>query len=53
MKSKNKRKIVFAKRGAKDLEEATAWLASQNIEEIECMVPDLAGVARGKIMPSK
>jgi glutamine synthetase len=53
MKSNTKRKIVFAKRGAKDLEEATAWLASQNIEEIECMVPDLAGVARGKIMPSK
>src|SRR5690606_37792391 len=28
-------------------------LAGQNIEEIECMDPDLAGVARGKIMPAK
>jgi glutamine synthetase len=43
------------------LEEAQAWFARQRktIEEIECvdpgggagLVPDLAGVARGKIMP--
>jgi glutamine synthetase len=38
-------------RGVSTLEEAGAWFARQNIEEIECVVPDLAGVARGKIMP--
>jgi len=38
-------------RGVASLEEAQAWFARQNIEEIECVVPDLAGVARGKIMP--
>lgn len=38
-------------RGVSTLEEAGAWFARQSIEEIECVVPDLAGVARGKIMP--
>lgn len=38
-------------RGVASLDEAQAWFARQSIEEIECVVPDLAGVARGKIMP--
>jgi glutamine synthetase len=38
-------------RGVSTLDEARDWFARQHIEEIECMVPDLAGVARGKIMP--
>ena len=37
------------KRGVASLEAAGPWLARQSIEEIECVVPDLAGVARGKI----
>ncbi|MDQ2764572.1 MAG: glutamine synthetase family protein [Pseudomonadota bacterium] len=32
--------------------QARAWAASRGVTEIECLVPDLAGVARGKIMPS-
>jgi glutamine synthetase len=32
----------------KDLE---SWLDQNRITEIECLVPDLAGVARGKILP--
>lgn len=39
------------KRGVASLEAAGPWLARQSIDEIECVVPDLAGVARGKIMP--
>lgn len=39
-------------RGVGSLEAAGDWFRRQNIEEIECMVPDLAGVARGKIMPA-
>lgn len=27
------------------------WLAANNVTEIECLVPDLTGVARGKILP--
>ena len=34
------------------LAEARAWAAARGVTEIECLVPDLAGVARGKIMPS-
>ncbi len=32
--------------------EAKAWASARGVSEIECLVPDLAGVARGKIMPS-
>ncbi len=32
--------------------QARAWAAARGVTEIECLVPDLAGVARGKIMPS-
>ncbi len=39
-------------RGVTSLEEARAWMASRKITEIECTVPDLAGVPRGKIMPA-
>ncbi|CAN5368180.1 glutamine synthetase family protein [soil metagenome] len=38
-------------RGVASLEAARAWLAAHNIEDIECVVPDQAGVARGKMMP--
>ena len=29
-----------------------AWLRERSIVEVECIVPDLAGVARGKILPT-
>jgi glutamine synthetase len=29
------------------------WLEDNKITEIECLVPDMAGVARGKITPAK
>ncbi len=38
-------------RGVASLKEAEAWIAQRNIEDIECIVPDQAGVARGKMMP--
>src|SRR5690606_34118160 len=40
-------------RGVKDWKQATAWLEWRGIEDIECITPDQAGVARGKMMPSK
>jgi glutamine synthetase len=35
-----------------NLAEAKAWAYARGVTEIECLVPDLAGVARGKIMPA-
>ena len=39
-------------RGVKTWKEAGAWLEWRGIEDIECITPDQAGVARGKMMPS-
>ena len=39
-------------RGVSDWQEAAAWLRGRGIEDIECITPDLAGVPRGKMMPS-
>lgn len=35
-----------------DLAGAKAWAATHGVTEIECLAPDMAGVARGKIMPA-
>ena len=39
----DKRKFTFS-----DMEQ---WFDEQRVTEIECLVPDLTGVARGKILP--
>ena len=39
----NKRNFTFS-----DLE---TWFNERRVTEIECLVPDLTGVARGKILP--
>src|SRR5262245_6894253 len=39
-------------RGVKTWKEATDWLKIRGIEDIECITPDLAGVPRGKMMPT-
>ena len=39
-------------RPVSSLAEAKAWATARGVTEIECLVPDLAGVARGKIMPA-
>jgi glutamine synthetase len=35
-----------------NLAQARKWAVARGVTEIECLVPDLAGVARGKIMPA-
>ncbi|QDC01974.1 glutamine synthetase family protein [Mesorhizobium sp. 8] len=52
---KRARTPAFVKnlRGVKNWKEASAWLEWRGIEDIECITPDQAGVARGKMMPSK
>jgi glutamine synthetase len=45
--------FVKSQRGVKNWKEAGAWLEWRGIEDIECITPDQAGVARGKMMPSK
>lgn len=44
----------FLKRpmGVESWAHAAEWLAFRNIEDIECITPDLAGVPRGKMMPT-
>jgi glutamine synthetase len=46
------RDAIADRRGAASAEEARAWVMERGIEELECVVPDQAGVARGKIMPA-
>ena len=29
------------------------WLSDRKIEEVECIVPDMSGVARGKVLPTQ
>ena len=31
--------------------DAAKWLKAKRIDDVECMVPDLTGIARGKILP--
>ncbi|TBW35982.1 glutamine synthetase [Siculibacillus lacustris] len=38
-------------RGVADAAAAIDWLAERGLEDIECIVPDMSGVARGKMMP--
>ena len=39
-------------RGVADWKDAARWLKARGIEDIECITPDLAGVPRGKMMPT-
>ncbi|KQT88509.1 glutamine synthetase [Aurantimonas sp. Leaf443] len=40
-------------RGVRSMSEAAEWLKVRGIDDVECITPDLAGVARGKMMPAK
>jgi len=33
-------------------EELAHWIRENRVDEVECVTPDMAGVARGKVMPS-
>ncbi|MGV3498850.1 MAG: glutamine synthetase, partial [Hydrogenophaga sp.] len=35
----------------KNFNELESWLNEHRVTEVECLVPDLTGVARGKILP--
>ncbi|WP_421724729.1 glutamine synthetase family protein [Bauldia sp.] len=51
MSADNVSPLPTDKPAASSLDAARAWLSERHIEDIECVVPDLAGVARGKMMP--
>ncbi|HEX9904494.1 MAG TPA: glutamine synthetase family protein [Propylenella sp.] len=40
-------------RGAPDEGSARQWCRARRIDDIECIIPDQAGVARGKLMPTE
>ena len=50
--AKKHKPLTQARTPINNLPEARAWASARGITEIECLVPDLAGVARGKIMPA-
>ncbi|UXM95402.1 glutamine synthetase family protein [Bartonella sp. HY329] len=52
-KEQNLKPHIKALSGAKNHKQAADWLAYRKIEDIECITPDQAGVARGKMMPTK
>jgi glutamine synthetase len=35
-----------------NIENLENWLAERRIDEVECLVPDMSGIARGKILPA-
>ena len=35
-----------------DLQSLRDWIRAHRVEEIECVTPDFAGIARGKVMPA-
>ncbi len=36
-----------------EIEQVRQWLVERNIEEVELVVPDFSGIARGKILPAE
>ena len=52
MKTERTEYQFAAIRGVTDAEEAREWVAERRIDDIECIVPDQSGVARGKMMPA-
>jgi glutamine synthetase len=51
-RARSKPAFMERKRGVGDWKEASEWLKWRGIEDIECITPDLAGVPRGKMMPT-
>ncbi|NRG19936.1 glutamine synthetase [Rhizobiales bacterium] len=52
-KKKSQEPSIASRRGVASLEEAHTWLLERGIEDIECIAPDMAGVVRGKMMPTE
>ncbi|MBD8553418.1 glutamine synthetase [Rhizobium sp. CFBP 8762] len=50
--NQTKASVLDSPRGVTTWKEATDWLKVRGIEDIECITPDIAGVPRGKMMPS-
>ena len=45
--------VLTNARGVASMDEARDWLQARGIEDVECITPDLAGVPRGKMMPTR
>ncbi len=52
-KRKQSAKPATAVRGARTLEDARKWIEARGIEDVECIIPDIAGIPRGKMMPAE
>lgn len=49
---KNNKAYQDRLRGVENWEQVAEWLQVRGIEDIECITPDMAGVPRGKMMPT-
>lgn len=36
-----------------NFDEMKEWLLSHNVSDVECLVPDVSGIARGKVLPTE
>ncbi|MEO8161813.1 MAG: glutamine synthetase family protein [Arenimonas sp.] len=51
-KKKGARKAVASAPAQSDEHSLLRWLKERRITEVECLVPDMTGIARGKIIPA-
>ena len=35
------------------MDEAAGWIAEHGVREVECLIPDMNGVLRGKVLPAE
>ena len=45
--------MVTIQNSQESIDTAIQWMHDKKIDEVECLIPDMAGVARGKIIPTK
>eukprot|EP01037_Dinobryon_pediforme_P047675 gene47675-62024_t len=50
-KKKKPTREVASNRGVPNADAAADWLESRGLEDIECLVPDMTDVPRGKMIP--
>ena len=46
-----RKEIVMSENKTMSFNDLEQWLNERRVTEVECLVPDLTGVARGKILP--
>ena len=53
MSQNSKKSSLFPEWKKENYWQMNEWLQRHRITEFECLIPDLTGIARGKIMPAE